>query len=213
MPSHIIPRHPPTESARLAAEAVNAGGVVLIPTDTCYGLSADAAAAEAIRRGEKLKGREGKPFNVLLKDVAALEQVAAPLPPCFERLRGVLVPGPLTLVVRSEKLSFSSDGTLAVRVPKDEFLEAVLEKIRQQGIISTSANPSGGAEPYALEDVTKAILRGVDLSVDAGRLPPTPPSSILDLTKEPPVLLREGAVSKERIEEILQTRVAQAAAP
>jgi tRNA threonylcarbamoyl adenosine modification protein (Sua5/YciO/YrdC/YwlC family) len=208
MPSHIIPRQPLTESARLAAEAVNAGVVVLIPTDTCYGLSAGAAAAEAIRRVEKLKGREGKPFTVLLKDVAALERVATSLPPCFERLRGALVPGPLTLVVRSEKISFSSDGTLAVRVPEDEFLEAVLERIREEGIISTSANPSGGAEPYALEDVAKAILQGVDLSVDAGRLPPTPPSSILDITKEPPALLREGAVSRERIEEVLQIVVA-----
>ncbi|UCF80253.1 MAG: threonylcarbamoyl-AMP synthase [Acidobacteriota bacterium] len=208
MQSHIVPRHPLQESARLAAEVVNTGGVVLIPTDTCYGLSAGAAAAEAIRRVEKLKGREGKPFNVLLKDVAALERVATSLPPCFERLRGVLVPGPLTLVVRSEKLSFSSDGTLAVRVPRNEFLEAVMEKVREEGIISTSANPSGGAEPYALDDVAKAILQGVDLSVDAGRLPPTPPSSILDLTKEPPALLREGAVSRARIEEVLRTAVA-----
>jgi L-threonylcarbamoyladenylate synthase len=162
---------------------------------------------------EKLKGREGKPFTVLLKDVAALEQAATSLPPCFERLRGVLVPGPLTLVIRSKTLSFTAEKTLAVRVPEDEFLEAVLEKIREEGIISTSANPSGGAEPYALEDVAKAILQGVDLSVDAGRLPPTLPSSILDITKEPPVLLREGAVSRARIEEVLQTKVAQTAAP
>ena len=209
MPLRIIPRHPLYESARRTAEAVNAGGVVLIPTDTCYGLSAGAAAAEAIRRVEKLKGREEKSFLVLLKDIAALERAAAHLPHCFERLCGVLVPGPLTLVLRSKTLSFTAEKTLAVRVPKDEFLEAVLEKIQGEGIISTSANPAGGAEPYALEDVGRTILEGVDLSVDAGRLPSTLPSSILDITKEPPVLLREGAVSRERIEEVLGVKIAR----
>lgn len=179
-------------------EAIRAGKPVILPTDTVYGLCATPYRAEATERLYRLKGREAtQPTAIVARDLAFLLE-------CVPELRGpaatvldALLPGPYTVVVpnparRYRWLTGDRPETIGVRVPSmPEEAAWVLERVG--AIVATSANLAGGPDPRRLEDVPEEIRSRVAAVVDAGELPGTP-STVLDVTGDEPVVLREGAV-------------------
>jgi len=183
-----------------AVGALRAGLPVVLPTDTVYGLCANAYSEEPVLRAYELKGREPlQPSALLAGDVDMLLE-------CLPELRGrvgailrALLPGPFTLVVpnpagRYRWLTGERTDTIGVRVPE---LPAPAEAVLSQAglVMATSANLPGGPDPARLEDVPDKILEGCGAVIDAGELPGVP-STVIDLAGDEPRVLREGAVSE-----------------
>lgn len=189
---------PLSSAARAAVEAIQAGGTVVLPLDTVYGLCASPFREESARRVYRLKGRpESTPIALVCSDLEMLFE-------CVPELRGragtiarALLPGPYTLVFpnpgrRYRWLTGSNADTIGVRVPKLEGEVAhVLSRVG--AVMATSANVPGGPDPRRPEDVPHEIRDACATVLDAGVLPGTP-STVLDLTGAEPRVVREGAV-------------------
>jgi L-threonylcarbamoyladenylate synthase len=175
-----------------AVAALRAGDAVILPTDTVYGLCADARQEEAVRRLYRLKGREDvQPTALVAADAAAL--VAA-----VPELRGqALLPGPYTLILpnparRFPWLTGERPETIGVRLP--ELSGDAAAVLAQVGVVAaTSANLPGGPDPRRVEDIPEEIREGCGAIIDAGELPGTA-STVIDLTGPEPVVVREGAI-------------------
>jgi L-threonylcarbamoyladenylate synthase len=175
--------------------AIRAGKPVVLPTDTVYGLCADARNEQAVRRLYSIKGRgELQPTALLAADVDAVLD-AVP------ELRGqALLPGPYTLIVpnplrRFAWLTGDRPETIGVRIPA---LPALAAAVLQQvgAVAATSANRPGEQDPRTLEEVPAEFRAASGAVLDAGPLPGTP-STVIDLTGSEPVVVREGAVAAE----------------
>jgi L-threonylcarbamoyladenylate synthase len=156
-------------------ECIVAGGVVVFPADTVYGLACDPENERAVARLYELKGRTpDKPAAVMFFDRV---QALATLPDLTARTRALmarLLPGAVTLLVPSDRFPLAGGaGTLGLRVPDIPPLGSV-------PVLQTSANAAGGPDARRLEDVPEAIRRGADLVLDGGELPGTP-STVVDL--------------------------------
>jgi L-threonylcarbamoyladenylate synthase len=179
--------------------ALRAGLPVVLPTDTVYGLCADAYREGPVRRMIRLKGRpEDMPVALMAND---LEVILDALPELRGRtavLARALLPGPFTLVVpnpgrRFRWLTGPNLDAIGIRVPElPEETQAILERVG--AVAATSANLHGGRDPARLGDVPEEIWRNAGALIDAGELPGTP-STVIDLTGAQPRVLREGAVS------------------
>ena len=158
-------------------ECIAAGGVVVFPADTVYGLACDPESEAAVARLYALKGRPpDKPAAVMFFDrVQALTAV----PGLTARTRGVmarLLPGAVTLLVPSDRFPLAGgDGTLGLRVPDIAPLGSV-------PVLQSSANVAGGPDARRLDDVPETIRDGADLVIDGGELPGTP-STVVDLRR------------------------------
>jgi L-threonylcarbamoyladenylate synthase len=181
--------------------AVKAGKPVILPTDTVYGLCADAYREGPVRRLYQLKGRpETVPTAMLAADLEAILDAVPELRGRAAVMARALLPGPYTLVLpnpgrRFRWLGGARPDTIGVRVPDlPSECRAVLERV---GVVAaTSANIHGGPDAARVEDVPEEIRSAVAAIVDAGTLPGTP-STVLDLTGPEPQVLREGAVAVE----------------
>jgi L-threonylcarbamoyladenylate synthase len=175
-----------------AVAALRAGQSVVLPTDTVYGLCADASSEEACNRALALKGRpEGRPAALVCAGVEALLELIPELP---EEIVRALLPGQYTLVFPNPERRFAwlAESTIGVRVP--ELPDEAAEVVSAVGaVMATSANVHGGPEPRSLDDVPEEIRAGCGAVVDGGLLPGAP-STVLDLTGAAPQVLREGAV-------------------
>jgi L-threonylcarbamoyladenylate synthase len=173
------------------AAILRRGGVVLLPTDTIYGLHGVAINEDAIARIVAIKARDGsKPFVVLGSSKAQLESIGAR----FDRSSEIvdeLWPGPLTAIVGLEKPVAASRGTssLAVRVPALAWLRDLIEMTGP--LASTSANLSGEPPLITPHQLSNELLAAIDEIVDAGPLDGKP-STIVDFTHAEPRLIREG---------------------
>jgi L-threonylcarbamoyladenylate synthase len=179
--------------------AIRAGEPVILPTDTVYGLCADAYREGPARRLLRLKGRpDGMPVALLAADLDGILDAVPELRGRAAVLARALLPGPYTLVLpnparRFRWLAAGRPETIGVRVPE---LPAPVRTIveRVGAVAATSANLHGGPDPARLEEIPEAIRSEVGAIVDAGELPGTP-STVVDLTEPEPRVLREGAVS------------------
>jgi L-threonylcarbamoyladenylate synthase len=191
------------EQAERAVEVLRRGGVVAFPTDTVYGLGTSAIIEPALKRIYQIKCR---PFNLalplLLADVSDIEKVAATVPQITWRLAGCFLPGGLTLVLPKaawvSSVITAGGDTVAVRVP-DHPVPRALARGLGVPIVGTSANITGQPSPLTAEEVRRQLGNEVDLIVEGECLGGVE-SSVVDVTKDPPVLLREGAISQQEIE-------------
>ncbi len=176
-----------------AVAALRAGQPVVLPTDTVYGLCADAASPLACLEALALKGRaERQPTALLCADVATLLQC---VPEVEEDVVRALLPGPYTLVFRNpfERFPWLSTETIGVRVPElPEVAAGIVGAIG--AVMATSANLHGGPDPRRLDQVPEEIRAACGALVEGGELPGVP-STVLDLTGAEPRVLREGAVA------------------
>jgi L-threonylcarbamoyladenylate synthase len=189
-----------------AAETLRRGGLVAFPTETVYGLGADADNAAALARLYAVKGRPGEhPVIVHVGAPAQLAEWAADVPVAARRLADVLWPGPLTLVVRraARVLDGVTGGgdTVGVRVPDQPVALALLDAFGG-GIAAPSANRFGHVSPTTAEDVRDDLGDEVDVVLDDGPCTVGVESTIVDCTGEELVILRPGGVPRERVEEV-----------
>jgi L-threonylcarbamoyladenylate synthase len=187
--------NPAPEAVALAAQALRAGGLVAFPTETVYGICADATNPEAVRRLYAAKGRDAdKACAYLLADRRAVERLAPGLPPMAARIADRFWPGPVTLVVPGK-----GEGALVgLRLPSSELARALAD-IAGHPLLQTSANRAG--EPAALNasGVAKALGDAMDLILDGGRTPGGRSSTVVRCDARSFTVLREGAVPTEEI--------------
>ena len=163
------------ESVAEAVACVRAGGVVVFPTESVYGLGADARSPEAVARLVAVRGRDpGKPILVLVRDAAMAGTLAAAFSPLAQALARRFWPGPLTLVVPAradlpEPLT-AGTGTIGVRVPGHPDAAALVAGVAGP-VTAPSANPPGRAAPRRVEEARRYFGAAVDAYVDGGELP------------------------------------------
>lgn len=196
-----------TPSFERALEALRAGGAVVYPTETLYGLGVDATDDEALQRLVRLKGREpGKPVSVLVSDTAMLERVAASISPAAERLMRRFWPGALTLVLPAaphlSDVLTGGTGTIGVRHSSHPLATALVAALARP-LTTPSANPAGAPPPRTIDVARSYFGDGVDVYVDAGELPGGVGSTVVDPSPTPRIL-REGAIPAASIHAALR---------
>jgi L-threonylcarbamoyladenylate synthase len=203
----IDPQCPDPDAIARAAEVLRRGGLVAFPTETVYGLGANALDAEAVAGIFRAKDRPANnPLIVHLADATAAPTVAAQWPDLAAKLTHQFWPGPLTLVLpRTPAVPDVVTGggpTVAVRVPGHPTAKALLAAAGVP-IAAPSANRSGLLSPTRAEHVLRGLEGRIDLLLDAGPTPGGLESTVLDLTVLPPRLLRPGLVSRSELEAVL----------
>jgi len=195
-------------SVDAAVTALRAGRLVVLPTDTVYGLAADGESESAARALYAAKGRDAiQPTAVLFASVDVLVERVPELPAAAVEAVRTLLPGPFTLIVENPARRYAwlnpqRPDALGLRVPAVIGApRAVLEALG--AVVATSANLPGGADPRRLEDVPPEIAAAADVAIDGGELPGTP-STVVDLTCAEPRVLREGAVTAQEVLERLR---------
>ena len=201
-----------TREILAAVETLRSGGLVAFPTDTLYGLGADALNEAAVERVFEAKGRpQGMPLPLLIADAEQVFMVARSVPDAAMRLAEAFWPGGLTLVLpvgpHVPPLVTARGWKVAVRLPGHP-VPQMLAKMLGGPITGTSANRSGGPEPRTADGVREALDDAVDVVLDAGPPPAGRSSTVLDVTTEQPRILRLGAVPREAIERALGAPVA-----
>ena len=206
----------PTRDTERAADALRRGGLVAFPTETVYGLGADAENEAAVKRLFQVKGRPTThPLIVHLASAEALPDWAARVPEAAQKLAAACWPGPLTLLLeKSARVPSATTGGLpsvGVRVPAHPLALELLRRFGG-GIAAPSANRFGRVSPTRAEHVLADLGDDIDVLLDGGPCQVGLESTILDVTQDIPVLLRPGAVTVERIESLLGMKVGRSAA-
>jgi L-threonylcarbamoyladenylate synthase len=198
--SHVVAVDPvaPTRAVlRAAVDTLRAGGVVAFPTETFYGLAVAALDGGSVGRIFELKGRpDSKPLLVLVDSVAMAETIAHVTPSARDLMRRYW-PGALTLVMPARasvpSVVTAGTGTLGVRLSSHPVARGLVALLGEP-VTAPSANPNGLAPPTTAAGVLDHFPEGVDLILDGGSTPGGEPSTVLDLTVDPPRVLRQGAV-------------------
>lgn len=204
--TEIIKENSP-ESSQKTASALKSGGVIVYPTETLYGVGALATNEDSVEKVFSVKGRlHGKPIPILVKDEKMLAEFAE-ITGRASALVDKFLPGPLTLILKQRRnlpaLITAGTGKVAVRISRHPFVNRLFDLI-DDPITSTSANISGNENLFSFDEVYKAFKYKVDLIIDSGNLPPSKGSTIVDFTATPPVIIREGDISKDKLEEFLR---------
>lgn len=190
-----------------AGEILKSGGLVAFPTETVYGLGADALNEQAAKKIYAAKGRPSdNPLIVHIADMEAIGRIAEAVPEKARAVAEAFWPGPLTMIFqKTGEVPMGTTGgldTVAVRMPDHNTARAL---IRAGGgyIAAPSANTSGRPSPTAAQHVKEDLDGKIDMILDGGPVEIGVESTILDMTAEPPMILRPGAVTKEMLEELI----------
>lgn len=190
------------------------GGLVAFPTETVYGLGADASNPQAVARIYQVKGRPaGHPLIVHIGEAAQLERWAREIPQPAEKLAARFWPGPLTLVLRraarvGDELTGGQD-TIGLRVPGHPVALELLGEFRG-AVAAPSANRFGHISPTTAEHVRRDLGTDVDWVLDGGPCEIGIESTIVDLSRDRPALLRPGRIEAEEIAQVLGVALAPA---
>ncbi|WP_083450297.1 L-threonylcarbamoyladenylate synthase [Luteipulveratus mongoliensis] len=194
------------EGLAAARTAIGDGRLVVLPTDTVYGLAADAFSPAGVAAIFSAKGRGREmPPPVLVPNPRTVDGLAMAMPSYVKRLMKEFWPGGLTLVVRAQQsLSWDlgeTNGTVALRMPDDELTLTLLAETGPLAV--SSANRTGQPAATTATDAGFQLGPFADIYLDDGPRDALQPSTILDCTKPDPIVLREGAVSLDRLREVL----------
>lgn len=198
----LDPDNPQQNYLKEAAQVLQDGGLVIIPTETVYGIAANSLNKKTLGRLCEIKQRpKDKPFSLHIEEKNKVEEFARKIPVSAYKLMDRFWPGPLTLVLEAK-----DGGKIGLRVPDNEI---ALEVIAEAGvpIVCPSANIPGRPAPANFEQAIKDLNGLVDFAIDSGNTKLGIESSIVDLTVEPPEILREGAIKKEDIEAAVREKV------
>jgi len=200
-------RNPDPAMLHQAAAVVRRGGVIVYPTETLYGIGADARNAEAVRRVIRTKRRrDGKPILVIVPTRASVEPLVSHVSLEAGQLMDSFWPGSLTLVFRAavgipEEIT-QGRGTIGIRIPSSNVCLQLLE-LAGCPITSTSANVSGQAAARTVGEIFAVLAEEVDLYLDGGELPQSRASTVVDVSSGIPVVLREGALATSLLREVV----------
>jgi L-threonylcarbamoyladenylate synthase len=190
-----------------AIDILDRGGIIAYPTETVYGLGCDALQEASVQRIFALKNREPeKSLLILIHSVEAIGTLAKSVSPLAERLMHAFWPGPLTLIFKSAsglpEILTGKGNRIGIRISPDPVCRCLLERFRRP-LVSTSANPAGSKPARNARAVLDYFGRGVDLILDHGERMSTLPSTVLDVTRPIPVLVRQGPVELEALQNII----------
>lgn len=202
-------QHPAAAAITKAVAAARAGGVIAFPTSCLYGLGADAFNAEAVERIFKIKQRSPhKPILILIDQTARLEQLVSHVSPAADRIMDHFWPGRITLVFKASgavpSCLTAETGKIGIRLPGHPVAAALVQALRSP-LTGTSANLSGRPGCRRIEDLEFQIADALDLILDAGPLKGGLGSTVVDVTVDPPKVLREGEIPRAEIMTILET--------
>ncbi|MFC2020500.1 L-threonylcarbamoyladenylate synthase [Chloroflexota bacterium] len=185
------------------------GGIIAYPTDTVYGLGAGAGLPQAVERIFEVKERpRNMPLPLLLADVSQITEVAEPVSSTAWLLIRSFLPGALTLVLPASAsvpdIITAGGTTVAVRIPAHPVPIALIEGLGTP-IVGTSANLSGRPSPVSASEVYSQLGGKIDFVIDGGQCSGGTESTIVDVTGEEPVILREGAISGEELKQVCRS--------
>lgn len=183
-----------------AAAIISRGGVIAYPTETIYGLGADATNEQAIRRIFDIKGRDfTNPISVIIGNLPDIHPLVGYIPDVARILMDAFWPGPLTIVFDATEevspLLTAGTGRIGIRLTGHEGARKIAQRTGKP-ITATSANRSGAPECSSAEEVALEIGSKLDAIIDLGQTEGKAGSTIVDVTSHPPRILREGAISR-----------------
>jgi len=199
-----VDRQRPADSMIAEASSIlKAGGIVAYPTETFYGLGADGQNEEAIKRIFLIKGRNFKnPISVIIGDANDVRGLVEEIPEFALYLMERFWPGALTIIFKASPdvshLLTAGTGKIGIRLSSHPVAAALAIKLGHP-ITATSANLSGRPECTRAGDVIQDIGDQIDAVIDAGQTPGGSGSTVIDVTSEPPAILREGVIPKHRL--------------
>ncbi len=190
-----------------AGEILKSGGLVAFPTETVYGLGANALDAGASAKIYQAKGRPSdNPLIVHIANWESIFKITRDLPPKAKQLSDSFWPGPLTMILeKADSVPYETTGgldTVAVRLPSHPIAQALI-KAGGGYIAAPSANTSGRPSPTSAQHVAEDLDGAIDMIIDGGEVPIGLESTIVDLTEEIPVILRPGYISREMLEKVV----------
>lgn len=202
----ILSTHTPelfADAVKRAAELLRVGEVVALPTETVYGLAANAFEAKAVAKIYEIKGRPAhNPIIVHVADLNLAKQCASEWPAIADQLAAAFWPGPLTLILpRSDRVPdnvTAGGSTVGIRWPSHPFVQAVIHECGFP-LAAPSANPSNAVSPTNAGHVQKQLGDKLQLIVDGGQSQVGIESTVLDLTVSPPRILRPGMIDEDAI--------------
>lgn len=184
-----------------AVEILKKGGLVIYPTETLYGIGADALNPKAIKKLTEYKNRPFcKPYSIAVVDQKMAEEYVD-LNITARSLYRQFLPGPLTIISKGKHKVApgveSEEGTLGIRIPDYKLVIDILKSFGKP-ITATSANASYKKRPYTISDILNSLSQKqkdlIDLIIDAGELPKNDPSTVIDTTPDDPITLRQGEI-------------------
>jgi L-threonylcarbamoyladenylate synthase len=190
-----------------AAEVLRAGGIILYPTDTLYGLGGDAFSDEVFEKICMIKGRdERRPIHAIFPDLMSVEACAV-MTPIGEKLARAFLPGPLTLVLEKKKHLTTgitrSLSTIGIRIPRNRFCLSLATAFGRP-YTTMSANVSNEKPLSTVAQIISQLgesVAHIDLAIDAGPLSPEMRSTVVDVRGEAPFILRDGVITTQEIED------------
>ncbi|MDP2927809.1 MAG: L-threonylcarbamoyladenylate synthase [Candidatus Omnitrophota bacterium] len=197
----VNPSSPREESIRQAAKVLIDGGLVIIPTETVYGIAANALNEKALQRLYKIKNRpKDKPFAILIAQEHKVQELAVEVPVAAYKLMHKFWPGPLTVILKS-----ASQGKVGLRMP-DNLIALAITTQSGVPLACPSANISDKPAPANFEQAIKDMDGLVDLAIDAGLTKVGLESTVVDLSVEPPQITRSGAIKDEEIMAVIKSK-------
>jgi len=185
----------------IISKTLSEHGVIAVPTDTVYGIGCLVQDEKAIDRIYEIKGREqSKAIPVLIGNLEQLHEVATEWSPTAQKLIDRFWPGALTLILKRQPtlpVNLTPNPTIGVRMPDHGWLRDLITHTGPQAV--TSANLSGDPEARTAEEVSRQLGNKIDLIVDGGECAGGTSSTVVDCTKDPIQILREGAISADKI--------------
>lgn len=197
---------PEVEIIENAVDCLLEGGVIALPTDTVYGLACDATNPAAVALLSEIKGRPaGKAISLMVDSQKQLGQIACNLTTEIRRLTEAFWPGPLTILFRKRAGNFAHVNTgeaIAVRLPDHSTPLAIMQTLGRPLAFTSAALP-GAPEPMSADAVLDLHGDRLNLVLDGGALPDSTPSTVIDVTREPFKILRQGGVSLAQLSAIV----------
>ena len=196
------------DSIKKAASIILEGGLVVCPTESFYGIAADARNINALERIFDIKQRATKqPVLILIPSIKSIPQYAKTIPPVAQRLMDAFWPGGLTLLFKAKpdlpSLLTGTSGKIGMRLSKNP-VATQLAMAAGSPITGTSANISGQPACQEAKEVLEVLGNKVDMILDYGKTPGKTGSTILDITTKSPKILREGLITEKEVMRILK---------
>lgn len=203
----VSDRGPDPQVVAAAVDVLKTGGLLVFPTTGLYGLGADALNPASVEKIFQIKQRDfSKPILVLIKDASELGRIAEKVPGAASALMNAFWPGALTIILEARPelpdVLTGNTGKIGIRVPKHPVASALVSAF-DGPLTGTSANLSGQGGCSSVADLDSGLVQRVDMVLDAGPLKGGVGSTVVDATADQPLVLREGAVSKQQLEAVL----------
>lgn len=200
----IDPQKPDESLIKAAVNILKKGGIIAFPTETFYGLGADAGNVEAVEKIYRIKGRNPQnPIPLIIGNTRDMTGLVEDIPETGRKLMKKFWPGGLTIVFRasSNVLPRLTGGTgkIGIRLSSN-IIASQLAKTLSNPITATSANPSGAGECISADEVIDCLKDKIDAIIDGGRTPGGLGSTIVDVTTDPVTVLREGIIPSSSIQ-------------